>query len=68
MQTTQSDPKAPQLPEGITDLYLRHAVLRVRRWVRNRRKGNKMRSVPRHIHEKAQVVRHFMEGQQGSAV
>lgn len=68
MQAQNTDPKAPQLPEGITDLYLRHAVLRVRRWVRNRRNGHKMRSVPRHIHEKAQVVRHFMEGQQGTPV
>lgn len=58
----------PALPEGITDLYLRHAVLRVRRWTRNRRRGNKMRSVPRHIHEKAQVMRRFMEAQQGTPV
>ena len=68
MDTQKADPKAPQLPEGITPEYLRHAVLRVRRWVRNRRSGGKMRSVPRHIHEKAQVVRQFMEGRQGTPV
>lgn len=60
-----SDPKQPKLPEGITPLYLRHAVLRVQRWAR-RAKANPAanRSVPRHIHEKSAIVRDFLKGQQ----
>lgn len=67
MQGQNQDRPNP-LPAGVTDAYLRHAVLRVRRWVRNRHKPGRMRSVPRHIHEKTQVVRRFIEAQQGTPV
>jgi hypothetical protein len=66
MQATRAN-ETPQLPEGITNLHLRHAILRVQRWARNRRNGGKV-GVPRHIHEKAQIVKRFIENQQGTPV
>lgn len=56
-----TDPKTPKLPEGYTHLYLRSSVLRVQRWRRNM--ANKGEGVPRHIHERAQFVKQFMEGE-----